>query len=143
MIVITECADHEQFSKLIKIGVSGLVERDTTADDLLRAIISVQAGHHYIAPRLAGAIFVKDAGPRPSNPFAKLTWREARILELLGEGLSNKEIGLRLSLREKTIKHYLTIILEKLSVRNRVQAAILATGGRVSESRLAEAVPFH
>ncbi len=103
----------------------------------------MQAGYHYIAPRLAGAIFVNDSASGPSNPFAKLTWREARILELLGEGLSNKEIGLRLSLREKTIKHYLTIILDKLAVRNRVQAAILATGGQVSERRLAEAGPFH
>jgi DNA-binding NarL/FixJ family response regulator len=60
------------------------------------------------------------------NPIDSLTGREKEILEGLAKGLSNKEIGEKIFLSEKTVKHYITIILQKLQVRNRVEAALLA-----------------
>ena len=63
---------------------------------------------------------------RNEDPLADLTEREREVLELLAQGLSNKEIGLRLSLAEKTVKHYVTAVLQKLHVRSRVEAALLA-----------------
>jgi DNA-binding NarL/FixJ family response regulator len=63
---------------------------------------------------------------RPPDPLEELTEREREILELVGRGLTNREIGQRLHLSEKTIKHYITNILEKLQVRSRVEAALVA-----------------
>jgi DNA-binding NarL/FixJ family response regulator len=69
-------------------------------------------------------------GPQaPASPLDALTQRECQILEHLARGASNKEIGRDLGLTEKTIKHYVTNILEKLQVRNRVEAALLAHQG--------------
>jgi DNA-binding NarL/FixJ family response regulator len=64
--------------------------------------------------------------PRATDPFDELTVREKEVLELVAQGLSNQEIGDRLSLAEKTIKHYMTNILGKLQVRSRVEAALMA-----------------
>ncbi|KKL27135.1 hypothetical protein LCGC14_2388190, partial [marine sediment metagenome] len=64
---------------------------------------------------------------KPTSPFDELTDREREILMLLSEGLTNREIGERLHLGEKTIKHYMTNVLQKLQVRNRVEAALIAT----------------
>jgi RNA polymerase sigma factor (sigma-70 family) len=63
---------------------------------------------------------------QPPSPLEELTPREREILESLAAGLSNKEIGEKLFLSEKTVKHYMTNILQKLQVRNRVEAALLA-----------------
>ena len=63
---------------------------------------------------------------RPPDPLEELTGRESEILTLVGQGLTNREIGDHLHLSEKTIKHYITNILEKLQVRSRVEAALVA-----------------
>ena len=64
--------------------------------------------------------------PDPANPLAQLTDRERAILDLVATGLSNQEVGERLNLAEKTVKHYMTSVLGKLQVRSRVEAALLA-----------------
>ena len=63
---------------------------------------------------------------QPQDPMDELTEREQQILEKLAAGLTNKEIGLQLHLSDKTVKHYMTNVLQKLQVRNRVEAALLA-----------------
>ena len=68
----------------------------------------------------------RDARAAPADPLAELSVRERQVLELVGGGHSNQEIGLKLGLAEKTIKHYMTNILTKLQVRSRVEAALLA-----------------
>jgi DNA-binding NarL/FixJ family response regulator len=60
--------------------------------------------------------------------LAALTEREREVLQLVAEGLSNKEVGARLHLSEKTVKHYMTIVMEKLGVRNRTEAALVVRG---------------
>ena len=62
----------------------------------------------------------------PPDPLAALTERERQILEQVAAGLSNKEVAAQLHLSEKTVKHYMTIVMEKLGVRNRKEAALLA-----------------
>ena len=78
-----------------------------------------------MAPTLAWSLLREMSTPRTS-PLDELTAREREVLELVAEGLSNQEIGDRMSLAEKTIKHYMTNILGKLQVRSRVEAALLA-----------------
>ncbi len=80
----------------------------------------------YVAPALAWGMLREMSRPRSSDPIDELTTREREVLELVAQGLSNQEIGERLSLAEKTIKHYMTNILGKLQVRSRVEAALLA-----------------
>ena len=85
---------------------------------------SVHAGEVYVAPALAWGMLRVMRTPRTS-PYDELTDREREVLELVAEGLSNQEVGERLGLAEKTIKHYMTNILGKLQVRSRVEAALL------------------
>jgi DNA-binding NarL/FixJ family response regulator len=75
--------------------------------------------------------------PRPSDPLAELSARERQVLELVASGLSNQEIGLKLGLAEKTIKHYMTNILTKLQVRSRVEAALVAARVGLGQSSAA------
>jgi RNA polymerase sigma factor (sigma-70 family) len=83
-----------------------------------------------VSPSLAAGILREQTRDRPPDPLEQLTERERQVLELLAEGLSNREIGNRLQLAEKTIKHYMTNILEKLQVRSRVEAALLVSRAR-------------
>jgi DNA-binding NarL/FixJ family response regulator len=79
-----------------------------------------------VSPSLAAGILVALTHRRPADPLEELTERELEILKLVGQGLTNREIGERIHLAEKTIKHYITNILQKLQVRSRVEAALLA-----------------
>jgi two-component system nitrate/nitrite response regulator NarL len=91
----------------------------------------VSSGESYVAPDLAARLLLdmqqSDADLKNNrNPLSDLTFREDQILKLVSCGLSNKEIGRELDIQEKTVKHYMTNILQKLQVRNRVEAALLA-----------------
>ncbi|MCB0010075.1 MAG: response regulator transcription factor, partial [Anaerolineales bacterium] len=89
-------------------------------------------GDIYISPALAGGIlFELTASKQAEDPLTSLTDRERDILSLVAEGLTNREIGERLHLAEKTIKHYMTNVLQKLHVRSRVEAALIAQQHKV------------
>ncbi|HEX7948974.1 MAG TPA: response regulator transcription factor [Candidatus Limnocylindrales bacterium] len=85
----------------------------------------VQGGEVYVAPGLAYAMIRGLTKPPAADPLAELTARERQVLELVVAGLSNAEIGGRLGLAEKTVKHHMTAILGKLEVASRVEAALL------------------
>jgi DNA-binding NarL/FixJ family response regulator len=87
---------------------------------------SAAAGDVYVSPALAAEMLVSLTHNRAADSLQELTARERDILQLIGTGLTNREIGTRLFLSEKTIKHYVTNILQKLQVRSRVEAALLA-----------------
>ena len=102
-----------------------------TARELVRVVQSIRAGETYVTPTLAASFLLEWREGQgktdiPTDPLDELTERERQILELLPTGCSNKEIARELDLSEKTVKHYMTNILQKLHVRNRVQAALLA-----------------
>ena len=89
------------------------------------------AARSCVSPGLAGRLLIAMRRPRgpataPPNPLADLSKREEDILKLVAQGKSNREVGDALELQEKTVKHYMTSILQKLQVRNRVEAAMLA-----------------
>ena len=100
--------------------------KGVSARELASVVRSVSAGEVYVAPSLAFGLLREMSKPRSSDPLAELSSRERQVLELVANGLSNQEIGLKLGLAEKTIKHYMTNILTKLQVRSRVEAALLA-----------------
>jgi len=80
----------------------------------------------FVSPALANTILYEMTHDDPPDPLSGLTERELQVLELVAEGLTNREIGERLFLAEKTVKHYMTSVLQKLHVRSRVEAALLA-----------------
>jgi two-component system nitrate/nitrite response regulator NarL len=86
----------------------------------------VAAGESYVPPSLAGRVLMEFARPSSQPPGDDLTAREAEVLDGLAQGFTNREIGLRLHMAEKTVKHHVTQILTKLHVRSRTEAALLA-----------------
>ena len=134
IIMLTGSADEDDVLAALKAGVEAYVLKGVAARELISIIHTVQAGEGYVTPTLAASLLMemtttpsKDKHSQPAiEHFDELTDRERTILELIADGKSNKEIGQELFLTEKTIKHYVTNILQKLRVRNRVQAAILA-----------------
>jgi DNA-binding NarL/FixJ family response regulator len=111
-------------------GARGYVLKGVGAHDLLSVVRTVAAGGSYVSPSLAGRLLLamkaKGAEAAAKSPLETLTEREEDILRLVAGGKSNKEVGRDLGLQEKTVKHYMTSILQKLQVRNRTEAALLA-----------------
>ena len=124
IVMLTVSEDEDDLLAAVKAGASGYVLKGAGGSELVGVIRSVNAGEVYVAPALAWGMLRELQTPRTS-PYDELTDREREVLELVAEGLSNQEIGARLGLAEKTIKHYMTNILGKLQVRSRVEAALL------------------
>lgn len=114
--------------RLLRAGVKGCVSRKTNSLELLRCVGMLQDGGNYVSPGLAAhllcqSIFrVRPPEPKPSHP--SLTTRELEILQLVAAGESNKAIARHLELSEKSVKRYMTHIMQKIQVRNRLQAAL-------------------
>ena len=126
IVMLTVSEDEDDLLAAMKAGASGYVLKGVSARELAGVVRSVSAGEVYVAPSLAFGLLREMSKPRASDPLAELSGRERQVLELVANGLSNQEIGLKLGLAEKTIKHYMTNILTKLQVRSRVEAALLA-----------------
>jgi DNA-binding NarL/FixJ family response regulator len=125
VVMLTVSEDEDDILAAMKAGASGYVLKGAGATELAGILRSVHAGQVYVAPALAWGLLREMSTPRTS-PLDELTAREREVLELVASGLGNQEIGDRLGLAEKTIKHYMTNILGKLQVRSRVEAALLA-----------------
>jgi two-component system nitrate/nitrite response regulator NarL len=126
IVMLTVSEDEDDLLEAMKAGASGYVLKGVSATELATVLRSVSGGEVYVAPSLAFGLLREMSKPRPSDPLAELSVRERQVLELVASGLSNQEIGLKLGLAEKTIKHYMTNILTKLQVRSRVEAALVA-----------------
>jgi len=131
IIMLTVSEHEEDVLKSLKAGARGYILKGVTARDLVAIVRAVHSGESYVTPALAASLLadLKDEGSDAASNggiLDELTTRERQILELLATGRSNKEIARSLDLAEKTVKHYVTNILEKLQVRNRVEAAVLA-----------------
>jgi two-component system, NarL family, nitrate/nitrite response regulator NarL len=126
IVMLTVSEDEDDLLAAMKAGASGYVLKGVSARELASVVRSVSAGEVYVAPSLAFGLLREMSQERTSDPLAELSSRERQVLELVANGLSNQEIGVKLGLAEKTIKHYMTNILTKLQVRSRVEAALLA-----------------
>ncbi len=123
----------------LQAGARGYISKGVDGKELVACARKIMAGGNYVSPEVAARLLALDASPDPAaghrpgttNRRANLTEREDQIFRLIGEGLSNLEIGQRLGLSENTVKHYITPLLHKLGVRNRTEAALLVGGGDV------------
>lgn len=134
IVMLTVSADEDHVITAFKSGANAYVLKGIAGRELLGILRAVMAGEGYVTPSLAANVLSEMAtmtsdGQLRGAPVEELTARERQILELISIGASNREIGQHLYLTEKTVKHYVTNILQKLHVRNRVQAALLAQRG--------------
>ena len=140
IVVLTVSEEEEDLLAALRAGARGYILKGVPARELIRILRAVCEGESYVTPALAAGLLreMTGMGPGarpPADPLNELTERERQILEGVAGGLSNKEIGQHLHLSEKTVKHYMTNILQKLQVRNRVEAALMAQRGGRGETR--------
>ena len=126
IVMLTVSEDKDKLLAAFKAGASGYVLKGVAARELAAVLRSARCGEVYVSPSLASEMLVSLTRGKAPDPLQELTDREREILRLIGAGLTNREIGDRIFLSEKTIKHYVTNILQKLQVRSRVEAALLA-----------------
>ncbi len=128
--MLTASEADEDLMQAIKLGALGYILKGVGAEELADLVRELAAGRSYVSPGLAGRLLIAMRRPQAPaaspNPLADLSKREEGILKLVAQGKSNREVGEALDLQEKTVKHYMTSILQKLQVRNRVEAAMLA-----------------
>jgi len=129
MLTVSEREDDVM--KSLRAGACGYILKGVGGQELVEIVSGLHYGNSYVSPDLAARMLSEWKNPSLDDTadqdlFSDLTHREEQILENISRGLSNKEIGDELGLTEKTVKHYVTNVLQKLQVRNRVEAALLA-----------------
>jgi DNA-binding NarL/FixJ family response regulator len=127
-LMLTSFADDDALFDAIMAGASGYVLKQIRGADLVGAVRTVASGQSLLDPRTTAQVLerIRTAAEKKS-PVATLSEQERTVLALIGEGLTNREIGERMFLAEKTIKNYVSHLLAKLGMQRRTQAAILAT----------------
>ncbi len=130
IIMLTVSEDEEDVLGALRAGAKGYVLKGVSGPELLGIVRRVHSGEPYVTPRLAANLLSEWRQPSAraiaGDALSDLTQREKQILELVAQGQSNKMVARELGLSEKTVKFYMTNILQKLQVHNRVQAALLA-----------------
>jgi DNA-binding NarL/FixJ family response regulator len=126
-LMLTSFGDDEALFDAIMAGAAGYVLKQIRGTDLVGAVRTVAAGQSMLDPQAAGRLMASLRKPAKADPLAGLTPQERRILELIGEGLTNRQIGERLFLAEKTVKNYISAVFAKLGMERRTQAAAYAT----------------
>jgi two-component system, NarL family, response regulator DevR len=129
-LVLTSNDQEESIASAMNAGAVGYLLKQVQGTSLLSAVRTVASGHSLIDPALARRMisWMEQGGTgTPPDELSGMTDQQLRILSLLAEGLTNREIGVRLYLAEKTVKNHVTRILAKLGVQRRTQAALLAS----------------
>jgi len=132
IVMLTVHDDDATVFEAIKAGALGYVLKDAPPEQMLEAVRAAARGEGFVSPALVGSVLEEFARmgrlrTAAKEVFAALTRREMEILELLGQGLRNREIAARLYLSEKTVKNHISNILAKLHVNDRTEAALLAS----------------
>ena len=126
-LMLTSFGDDEALFDAIMAGAAGYVLKQIRGTDLVGAVRTVASGESMLDPEAASRVMrrMRDQARR-SDPLAELTPQERRILELIGEGLTNRQIGEHMYLAEKTVKNYVSALFAKLGMERRTQAAAYA-----------------
>jgi DNA-binding NarL/FixJ family response regulator len=123
---------HEEFVEFIKAGVQGFILKDATIEEFVTTITAVADGHSVLPSLLTNTLFTHVAaqavarGNRGAKSAVRMTAREREVVDLIAEGLSNKEIAARLSVATHTVKSHVHNILEKLALHTRLEVAAYA-----------------
>jgi len=136
VLILTTFDLEEYIYEALRAGASGFVLKDDPAEQLIAAIRTVAAGDALLSPAVTTRVieqFTKIPRHEPSPAIAELSARELDVLRLIARGLSNAEIGQELFISETTVKTHVTHILQKLDLRDRVQAVVLVYQARLFE----------
>ncbi|MBW1599057.1 response regulator transcription factor [Streptomyces sp. JJ38] len=133
-LMLTSFDDEEALLDSVMAGAAGYVLKQIHGSDLVSAVRTIARGQSMLDPSAAARLMARlrqnqQPDPEPET-LPGLTDREREILDLIGEGLTNRQIGQRLYLAEKTVKNHISRLLAKLGVERRVQAAVIATQAR-------------
>ena len=127
-LMLTSFTDEQAMMDAILAGAGGYVIKDIKGMELVSAVRAVGSGRSLLDNRAAAALMSRlRASVDKPGPLAGLTERERTLLELIGEGLTNRQIAQRMYLAEKTVKNYVSRLLSKLGMERRTQVAVLAT----------------
>jgi len=135
-LMLTSFPDEEALFDAIMAGASGYLLKQTLGADLVEAVRTIAGGESLLDPRLAAKVMAKlRAADEKKDPLSQLTAQEHKVLDLIGEGLTNRQIAERMFLAEKTVKNYVSALLAKLGLTRRVQAAVLVSEIKSEQAR--------
>lgn len=140
IIVMDLLPVHEDIMEFVNAGVSGFIMKDATLDDLVNTIRAVAEGAYVLPPQMTGSLFsqiAKDAlakGRPEVLDSVRMTPREREVINLIAEGLGNKEIAARLNVATHTVKSHVRNIMEKLTLHTRLQIAAYANERRTARA---------
>jgi DNA-binding NarL/FixJ family response regulator len=129
ILILTTFDLDEYVFEALRAGASGFVLKDDSPEQLIAAIRTVAGGDALLSPTITKRViqkFARMSGPAPPKQLSELSDRERDVFRLMARGLSNAEIGNELYISETTVKTHVTHILQKLDLRDRVQAVVLA-----------------
>lgn len=141
VVMLTSYAEDELLLAAIDAGASGYVLKRIGSDELLHAVERVSMGEGMLDPSMTATVFerVREANKaEDASAFADLTQQELAVLALVAEGLTNRQIAVKLFLGEGTVRNYVSSVLSKINVSNRAEAAIYAV-----KHNIAKIVPPH
>jgi two-component system, NarL family, nitrate/nitrite response regulator NarL len=126
IVAVSEAATPDDVGTALEAGIRGYIRKGVEGDEFVRILASIGQGALYLPPEFGAAMLrqsmrLSGATHEQTRPYG-LTAREEQILGCVARALTNKEVARELNISEKTVKHYMTVIMEKLQVRNRVEA---------------------
>jgi two-component system response regulator DegU len=124
--VLSSHLQPEVMNRALALGAAGFIVKDVSGSEFVRAVKIVASGATYVDSRVAGRALQRRAGAGARPDASQLSQRETEVIRLIADGLTNKEIGVRLKLSEKTVKNHVSKIFSKLNVSARSQAAVHA-----------------
>lgn len=133
VVAMTSFIEEEKVTAALEAGASGYLLKDAEAEEVAQAIRAAFHGEVHLDPQVARLLARRMRAHREPEPAEPLTEREKDVLRLLGQGMSNKEIGTALFITERTARTYVSNILGKLGLQSRTQAALWAVEHRLAE----------
>jgi two-component system, NarL family, response regulator DevR len=133
-LMLTSFSDDEALFDAIMAGASGFILKQVKSEEIVQAVRFVASGQSLLDPAVTGRVLERlRKGPEEDERLAKLSPQERNILELIADGLTNRQIAAKIHLAEKTVKNYVSNLLTKLGMERRTQAAVYAA--RLAEQR--------
>ena len=136
-LMLTSYSDDEALFAAIMAGAAGYLLKQVSGINLVESVRRVAAGDSLLDPELTTTVLnrLRDGARAPDPGYAQLSPQERRVLELIADGLTNRQIGEQLHLAEKTVKNYVSSVLHKLGFERRTEAAVYATRRRENSRR--------
>ena len=128
-LILTSYDDDEALFAAIMAGAAGYILKQVGGNDFVHTVRRVAAGQSMLDPAVTAQVLERvRSGPKEDPALARLTAQELRILDLIGEGMTNRQVAESMFLAEKTVKNYVSSLLAKLGLESRTQAAIFSLG---------------